>query len=74
MAQKNKLLIGIRVHVQLEFQKENISFPIVLSPKEQTAIVLNYGIDFLTEKKLDKKISAYLGIGYFRNRFNYKKF
>lgn len=72
--QKNKLLIGIRIPVQLEFQKEDISFPVIFLPKEQTTTVLNYGVDFLAEKKVYKKISAYVGIGYFRDKFNFKRF
>ena len=74
MAQKNKFSIGLRVPVQIEFQKEDIAYPIILSSKEQIATVLNYGIDCLAEKEIDKKISAYIGIGYFRDKFNFKKF
>lgn len=73
-AQNNKFLLGLRVPVQLEFQQEDIAFPIVFLQEKQTATVLNYGIDFLAEQGFSKAIGAYTGIGYFRNKFNFKKF
>jgi hypothetical protein len=74
IAQKKEFSIGVRIPVQIEFQKQNIAFPIVFVPKEQTATVFNYGIDVLAKKRFGKKESAYAGIGYFRDKFGFKKF
>jgi len=58
----------------MDFQKERIeSAPISVS-KDQRSVVLNYGIDFLVKKDLDRNINTYIGIGYFRNKFNFKRF
>lgn len=73
MAQKNNFFIDVRIPVQVDFQKEDIGFPVRFIPKEQTATVLNYGIDGLAEKKFGEKVRAYAGAGYFRNKFKFRK-
>ncbi len=65
----------IRISGQLDFQKESFtaaSFPFEF--KEDKAITNNFGLDFLIEKKMGISINIHSGIGYYRNRFNFKRF
>lgn len=73
ITQNNKFSAKLRVPVQIEFQKEDVDVAFN-SPNYTKATAINYGIDVLAEKQLAKKINAYIGVGYFRNRFNIRRF
>lgn len=72
---ENSVSIGLRVPVQFEFQTENIAFPVTFESKRQRKAALNYGIDLLIQKQFYKnQMNFYIGVGYFRNKYNFKKF
>ncbi|MDQ6843299.1 MAG: hypothetical protein M3Z92_02955 [Bacteroidota bacterium] len=74
-AQNKSFFITPRISLQSDFQKADFKdarFPFEF--KEHTATQLNYGIDLLIDKYLTDKLSVYIGAGYFRNKFNFKKF
>ncbi len=74
-AQNKSVFITPRISLQSDFQKADFKdnqFPFEF--KEHTATQLNYGIDLLFDKYLTDKLSVYIGAGYFRNKFNFKKF
>jgi hypothetical protein len=73
-AQNKSVFITPRISFQSDFQKadfKDIRFP--FEYKEHTATQLNWGIDLLIEKYLTYKLSVYIGVGYFRNKFNFKR-
>lgn len=73
-AQENSLSIVLRIPIQVEFQKEIIKSASISLQKEQKATVLNYGIDAIVQKTVFQQISLYAGVGYFRNKFDFKRF
>ncbi len=73
-AQKNNFSIGLRIPIQVDFQKEIIKSAPISLQREQKATVLNYGIDAIVQKKIGQKISTYVGVGYFRDKFNFRRF
>lgn len=73
-AQINKSLFSFRISLQSDLQKADFTdtqFPYEF--KEHVTTELNWGIDLLREKKILNKCSLYFGIGYFRNKFNFKR-
>jgi hypothetical protein len=73
-AQSRKAVLSARFSLQVDFQKDSfkeIPFPFGIKPHTSTAI--NWGIDLLIEKKASREISAYIGLGYFRNQFNFNR-
>lgn len=69
-AQTNNLKLHIRIPIQYEQQKANISTP--FGVREAQANAINFGTDILLAYTV-KKINFYGGIGYFRNRFNIRR-
>ena len=74
LAQNKKISFALRIPLQLDFQKEKIERVPVGASKDQKPVVLNYGIDILANKDYGKNINTFIGIGYFRNKFNFKRF
>ncbi len=73
-AQINNPVFSVRVSLQSDFQKadfKDTQFPNEF--KEQSATQMNLGIDLLSEKRIHNNWSVYAGIGYFRNKFNFKR-
>lgn len=73
-AQNKDIFIAPRISFQSDFQKaafKDIRFPFEF--KEHTATQVNWGIDLLIEKSLSDRLSVYIGAGYFRNKFNFKR-
>lgn len=74
LAQNKDVFITPSISFQSDFQKADFKdnrFPFEF--KEHTATQLNWGIDLLIEKYLTNKLSVYIGAGYFRNKFNFKR-
>ena len=73
-AQNKGVFISPRISLQCDFQtaefKDN-KFPFEF--KEHAATQLNRGLDVLIEKQVTDKFSVYIGTGYFRNKFNFKR-
>lgn len=72
-AQVKKFSVFLRVPIQADFQKEKIRFSPLRFKEVQHATVLNYGIDLIGETEILKKINSYIGVGYFRNKFDFKR-
>jgi hypothetical protein len=73
-AQHDKALFSVRVSAQSDFQKarfKEIHFPYDF--REHKANQINWGLDFLSRKKISNRSNVYFGIGYFRNKFNFKR-
>lgn len=74
-AQKKEIFFSARVSVQSDFQKADftdITYPFTY--KKHSATTANFGIDILVEKEVASKWNAYVGAGYFRNKFSFKRF
>ena len=74
-AQNKSFFITPRISFQSDFQKDDfkdIRFPFEF--KEHTATQLNYGLDLLFKRCITDKLGVYVGAGYFRNKYNFKKF
>ena len=74
VAQINKSLFSVRFSVQSDFQKatfKDTRFPYEL--KEHKASQINWGLDFLSTKKISNRSNVYFGIGYFRNKLNFQR-
>ena len=69
-SQTKKLLIQVRLPIQLDFQKAEIIFPLIT--EIQKANTINFGFDALLNYRFSK-FSFHTGIGFFRNRFNIKR-
>ena len=72
--QFSKHNLSLRISLQQDFQKasfKDIQFPYEL--KEHSAKQINWGLDILTEKEIFEGWYGYMGIGYFRNKFNFKR-
>ena len=66
--------LSIRISLQSDFQKANFKdtqFP--FEYKEHSASQINWGIDVLAGKEIFKKWHGYIGVGYFKNKFNFKR-
>jgi len=75
LAQSKETFFSARVSVQSDFQKadfKDISFP--YEYKKHSTTTINFGIDALIEKEITKKITAYIGAGYYRNKFTFSRF
>lgn len=72
-AQNKGVFITPGISFQSDFQKADFkSIPPDTTIKHSTTTI-NWGIDLLIEKYLTDKLSVYIGIGYFRNKFNFKR-
>lgn len=70
-AQKKSILISTRISLQSDCQKANFkSIPPDTTIRHSTT-TLNWGFDLLSEKYLTKNLGIYLGIGYYKNTFNF---
>lgn len=75
LAQRKEIFFSARVSVQSDFQKadfKDISFP--YDYKRHSTTTINFGIDALLEKEITKRITAYVGAGYYRNKFTFSRF
>ena len=75
-SQNQNTSLGVRIAGQIDLQKEFFAPGGFFGglPSFHKAAPFNYGIDVLAFKKNIKgKTSLYGGIGYFRNRFNFRK-
>ena len=73
--QNNAPLFSVRISLQSDFQKDafqDVHFPFEF--KEHSTTATNWGIDLLGEKEIFNNWSVYIGTGYFRNKFNFKRF
>lgn len=72
LAQKKR--IAVRVPLQYDLQKGEsrgyINGP--ATGKKNTSF--NFGLDLIVEKEISKSLGAYVGLGYFRNKFNIERF
>ncbi|WP_276501264.1 hypothetical protein [Terrimonas pollutisoli] len=74
-AQSKEPIFSVRVSVQSDFQKadfKDASFP--FDYKRHSTTTINFGIDALIEKEITKQITAYIGAGYYRNKFTFSRF
>lgn len=74
-AQSKEPIFSVRGSVQSDFQKadfKDVSFP--FDYKRHSTTTINFGIDALIEKEITKQITAYLGAGYYRNKFTFSRF
>jgi hypothetical protein len=65
---------SIRIAAQLDFQKadfKDINFPFDF--KEHKITTINFGMDLLIEKEITNEWGIYGGIGYYRNKFKFKR-
>ncbi len=69
-AQSNSVKFNIRVPVQFEQQKADVSTP--FGVKEVRGNAVNFGADALLAYTV-KKVELYAGLGYFRNRVNIRR-
>lgn len=63
----------MRINAQSDFQKAeftDIRFPFDF--KEYKVTTTNWGVDILAEKAITSKWGWYLGLGYYKNKFNFK--
>lgn len=74
LAQSKETFFSARVSVQSDFQKadfKDISFP--YEYKKHSTTTINFGIDALIEKEITEKLKAYIGAGYYRNKFTFSR-
>jgi hypothetical protein len=69
-AQTKKISFAVRVPVQLDFQKVQVNYG---EDGVKKNIAINFGINGIAMLGLSKQLSAFAGIGYFRERFNIKR-
>lgn len=70
LAQSDKWQIKLRVPIQYEIQKAEISNS--LRPQTLKGNAVNFGLDALINRKINK-LSVFAGFGLFRNQFNIKR-
>ena len=74
LAQNKGLALSVRIFLQSDFQKADFKdayFPFEF--KQHSSTATNWGIDLLIEKEIHTNWDVYAGIGYFRNKFNFKR-
>jgi hypothetical protein len=72
-AQNKDFEFSTRISFQSDFQKAYFNSIPPDTSKQHSATAINWGIDLLIEKNLNRKFSVYVGVGYFRNKFNFKR-
>jgi hypothetical protein len=73
-AQSKKLQLAARLVLQKEFQRAGFTelrFPFLY--KEHYATQLNFGLDVMLKKNLAKKMELNFGLGFFNQRFNFRR-
>lgn len=74
IAQTHKTFFSIRASIQSDFQEadfKDIQFPFEF--RKHSTTTMNWGADLLAEKEMANNWNVYIGIGYFRNKFNFKR-
>ena len=68
-AQKSDLSLSVRMPIQIDFQKAEITY----GPyKIQNNTAFNFGVESILESGVFARVSVSAGLGYFRQRFNIK--
>jgi len=65
---------SIRLNLQSDFQNEkfkDVQYP--FEYKNHSATQFNWGFDFLAEKEFYKNFYGSIGVGYFKNKFNFQR-
>ncbi|MGH2647673.1 MAG: hypothetical protein ACRDE8_08905, partial [Ginsengibacter sp.] len=70
-AQNKDFEFSTRISFQSDFQKADFKSIPPDTTTKHSATNLNWGVDLLIEKSLAKDLGIYLGIGYYKNTFNF---